>query len=89
LLAAILAPTDPVLANELRVKEAGDDEPLRFALSSEGGSNHGAAYPVVLLGLALCTSPTFVAGLSWTLAVSVVRGIVSALGIGWVFGAAS
>lgn len=87
LLAAILAPTDPVLANELRVTEAGDDEPLRFALSSEGGSNDGAAYPVVLLGLALCTSPTFDAGLSWTFAVSVVWGIVSALGIGWVFGA--
>ncbi|WP_322013853.1 cation:proton antiporter [Paraburkholderia sp. J12] len=53
-LAATLAPTDPVLANELRVREAGDAEPVRFALSGEGGLNDGAALPFALLGLALC-----------------------------------
>ncbi|MEZ2354694.1 cation:proton antiporter [Caballeronia sp. RCC_10] len=52
LLASTLAPTDPVLANELRVEEAGDDEPLRFALSSEGGFNDGAASPMVYIALA-------------------------------------
>ncbi|MEP9327308.1 hypothetical protein PPMP20_29850 [Paraburkholderia phymatum] len=45
MLAVALAPTDSVLANELRVREAGDDEPLRFALSGEGGCN--AARPFV------------------------------------------
>jgi len=54
LLAAMLAPTDPVLANELRPRAAGDSEPLRFALSGEGGCNDGAAWPFMLLGLALC-----------------------------------
>ena len=53
-LAAALAPTDPVLANKLRVREAGDAEPVRFALSGEGGLNDGAALPFALLGLALC-----------------------------------
>ncbi|WP_321880130.1 cation:proton antiporter domain-containing protein [Paraburkholderia bannensis] len=53
-LAAALAPTDPVLASELRVHEAGDAEPVRFALSGEGGLNDGAALPFALLGLALC-----------------------------------
>jgi NhaP-type Na+/H+ or K+/H+ antiporter len=54
IVAAALAPTDPVLANELRPRAAGDSEPLRFALSGEGGCNDGAAWPFMLLGLALC-----------------------------------
>jgi NhaP-type Na+/H+ or K+/H+ antiporter len=54
IVAAALAPTDPVLANELRPRAAGDAEPLRFALSGEGGCNDGAAWPFMLLGLALC-----------------------------------
>jgi sodium/hydrogen antiporter len=54
IVAATLAPTDPVLANELRPRAAGNSEPLRFALSGEGGCNDGAAWPFMLLGLALC-----------------------------------
>ncbi|MDR5835934.1 cation:proton antiporter [Caballeronia sp. LZ034LL] len=86
LLAAILAPTDPVLANELRVRRAGDDEPLRFALSSEGGSNDGAAYPFVLIALALCGSASLGSAHSWTFAAAIVWGIASALAIGWGIG---
>ncbi|KXV03206.1 hypothetical protein CR51_18655 [Caballeronia megalochromosomata] len=41
----------------------------------------GAAYSVVLLGLGLCTSVTFDAGLSRTFAASVVWGIANAPGI--------
>lgn len=86
-LAAALAPTDPVLANELRVKEAGDDEPLRFALSGEGGLNDGAAYPFAILGLAFCGTHPFGTGSLGALAVSAVWGIGSALVIGWLLAA--
>ncbi|WP_250487768.1 cation:proton antiporter [Caballeronia sp. GaOx3] len=86
LLAAILAPTDPVLANELRVRKAGDDEPLRFALSSEGGCNDGAAYPFALIALALCGSASPGSGNPWTFAAAIAWGIVSALVIGWRIG---
>jgi NhaP-type Na+/H+ or K+/H+ antiporter len=54
LLAAILAPTDPVLAHEVQVRHSSDRDRLRFALSGEGGLNDGLALPFVLLGLVLC-----------------------------------
>ena len=84
-LAAALAPTDPVLANELRVTQAGDDEPVRFALSGEGGLNDGAAYPFAVLGLALASVKLFGAGGGGVhFAGSVLWGIVSAPVIGGV-----
>jgi sodium/hydrogen antiporter len=81
-LAATLSPTDPVLANELRVREAGDEEPLRFALSGEGGLNDGAALPLALAGLALCGVP--VAGMHEPagVIVSLVWGVAGAIAIG-------
>lgn len=68
LLAAVLAPTDPVLASEVQVGEPaeseedleGEDE-VRFALTSEAGLNDGLAFPVVYLAIALSvvgTSPS-------------------------------
>ncbi|OWW19767.1 cation:proton antiporter [Noviherbaspirillum denitrificans] len=53
LLGAILSPTDPVLASDVQVHDAGDRDRLRFSLSGEGGMNDGTAYPVVMLGLFL------------------------------------
>ena len=53
LLAAIVAPTDPVLASDVQVLEANDRDRLRFSLSAEGGLNDGAAFPFVMLGLGL------------------------------------
>ncbi|MGF6367597.1 NhaP-type Na+/H+ or K+/H+ antiporter [Paraburkholderia sp. MM5496-R1] len=84
-LAAALAPTDPVLANELRVTQAGDDEPVRFALSGEGGLNDGAAYPFAVLGLTLAGARLFGSGSGVHFVGSVLWGIVSALVIGCVF----
>ncbi|MFT4063601.1 cation:proton antiporter [Paraburkholderia sp.] len=84
-LAAALAPTDPVLANELRVTQAGDDEPVRFALSGEGGLNDGAAYPFAVLGLTLAGADLSGAGGAVHFAGSVAWGIASALVIGGVF----
>lgn len=54
LLAAILAPTDPVLAHDVQVRHSSDLDRVRFALSGEGGLNDGVALPFVLAGLALC-----------------------------------
>ncbi|MNQ42649.1 potassium/proton antiporter [compost metagenome] len=53
LLAAILSPTDPVLASLIQVSHAGDTDPMRFALSGEAGLNDGIAFPFVLAGLLL------------------------------------
>jgi NhaP-type Na+/H+ or K+/H+ antiporter len=85
-LASCLAPTDPVLANELRVEHAGDDEPLRFALSSEGGLNDGAASPMVYMGLALCGVASLGSGSPWTFGLAIVWGLASAFVIGWALG---
>ena len=62
LLAAILAPTDPVLAHDVQVHNPGDHDLLRFALSGEGGLNDGIALPFAMLGLALCAAPAAQAG---------------------------
>jgi len=53
LLGAILAPTDPVLATDVQVRRAGDNDQLRFVLTSEAGMNDGSAFPFVMLGLGL------------------------------------
>jgi NhaP-type Na+/H+ or K+/H+ antiporter len=51
LLAAMLAPTDPVLASAVSVTKAADADRLRYALSGEAGLNDGMAFPFVLLAL--------------------------------------
>lgn len=48
---AVLAPTDPVLANTVKVSSAADRDRMRYGLSGEAGLNDGAAFPFVLLGL--------------------------------------
>jgi NhaP-type Na+/H+ or K+/H+ antiporter len=53
LLAAILAPTDPVLASDVQVADPNDRDSVRFSLTGEGGLNDGAAFPFVMLGLGL------------------------------------
>jgi sodium/hydrogen antiporter len=53
LLGAILAPTDPVLASDVQVNDAQDQDRLRFGLTGEAGLNDGTAFPFVMLGLGL------------------------------------
>lgn len=66
LLAALLAPTDPVLAAEVRVGEPTDSEhdedEVRFSLTSEAGLNDGLAFPVVNAAIALAAA----AGSGWS-----------------------
>ncbi|MFE9776238.1 cation:proton antiporter [Streptomyces sp. NPDC005931] len=57
LLAAVLAPTDPVLASEVRVgaptDSEHDEDEVRFTLTSEAGLNDGLAFPFVMGAVAL------------------------------------
>lgn len=53
LLGAVLAPTDPVLATDVQSRHPGDNDELRFTLTSEAGMNDGTAFPFVMLGLGL------------------------------------
>jgi sodium/hydrogen antiporter len=48
---ALLAPTDPVLANTVKVGSAADRDRMRYGLSGEAGLNDGAAFPFVVVGL--------------------------------------
>jgi NhaP-type Na+/H+ or K+/H+ antiporter len=54
LLGAVLAPTDPVLADDVQVGGPMQDEPEdepRFAITAEAGMNDGLAFPFVMLAL--------------------------------------
>ncbi|MEM7489366.1 MAG: cation:proton antiporter, partial [Pseudomonadota bacterium] len=52
LLAAALAPTDPVLARSVQVSPPGqDEEPMEVALTAEAGMNDGLAFPFVYLAI--------------------------------------
>ncbi|WP_247828051.1 cation:proton antiporter [Arthrobacter antioxidans] len=62
LVAAALAPTDPVLASEVQVGEPSESEEdldaedeVRFGLTSEAGLNDGLAFPFVYLAVLLST----------------------------------
>ena len=86
LLAAILAPTDPVLASDVQVEDSSDRDRLRFSLTAEGGLNDGAAFPIVLFALGISGYYDFGSGWRW-LAVDVFWGIAGGLAIGGALGA--
>ncbi|MFB7105891.1 cation:proton antiporter [Streptomyces hydrogenans] len=98
LLAAVLSPTDPVLAAEVRVGEPTDDpddeDEVRFSLTAEAGLNDGLAFPFVLAALAVAAAPAGTAGWAaeWFLvdvlvriAVGVAVGVVTGWVLGWMF----
>lgn len=54
LLAAVLSPTDPVLARTVQVSPPGQDEtPMEVSLTAEAGLNDGLAFPFVYLAIAV------------------------------------
>lgn len=86
LLGAILAPTDPVLASDVQVTHAADQDRLRFGLTGEAGLNDGTAFPFVMLGLGLLGLHEM-GELGWRwLAVDLVWAVASGLGVGAVLG---
>lgn len=54
LLAAALAPTDPVLASDIQIEspKSDQDDEARFALTSEAGLNDALAFPFIHLAIA-------------------------------------
>jgi len=84
LLAAILAPTDPVLASDVQVANPGDRDRLRFGLTGEGGLNDGTALPFVMLGLGLLSLHDLGAGYWRWLTLDVLWAIAGGVAIGYV-----
>ncbi len=88
LLAAVLAPTDPVLASDVQVEHASDRSSLRFGLTGEAGLNDGTAFPFVMLGLGLLGHHELgMAGLRWV-GVDLLWAATAGLAIGWGLGQA-
>ncbi len=86
LLGAVLAPTDPVLATDVQSRHPGDNDELRFTLTSEAGMNDGTAFPFVMLGLGLLGQHEIGSfGLQWLL-VDVLWATLAAIAIGVVLG---
>ncbi|MFC3125512.1 cation:proton antiporter [Pseudoroseomonas globiformis] len=91
LLGASLAPTDPVLAADVQVgpPKTGEEDEVRFGLTSEAGLNDGLAFPFVHLAITLAavasTNEPWLAG--W-LGYRVLWEIGAGIGAGWLIGRA-
>ncbi|MEZ5407671.1 MAG: cation:proton antiporter [Acidimicrobiales bacterium] len=99
LLGAVLSPTDPVLAADVQVGEptvgddddvpaTGDEDEVRFSLTSEAGLNDGLAFPFVYAALALEEAG---GDITWTgvadwLAIDLVLRLVLGVAGGWLVG---
>lgn len=83
ILGASLAPTDPVLARDVKVSGPGegDGPETHFALTSEAGLNDGLAFPFVFLGIFVCGEGGFGWFAEW-LAADVLYAIAGGLIIG-------
>ncbi|RYE57896.1 MAG: sodium:proton antiporter [Rhizobiaceae bacterium] len=89
LLAAALAPTDPVLAADVQVgpPKTGAEDEVRFGLTSEAGLNDGAAFPFVHLAVLLAVA--LPAGKPWLgewLSYRVIWEIFGGIAGGWIIG---
>ena len=89
LLGACLAPTDPVLASDVQVGAPGEGEEdeVRFALTSEAGLNDGLAFPFVYLAVALATAQA--TGEPWLkdwVLVDVIWRLAAGTAVGWAAG---
>jgi NhaP-type Na+/H+ or K+/H+ antiporter len=87
LVAAALAPTDPVLASEVQVAEPTEDveseDEARFALTSEAGLNDGLAFPFTYAAIAVAAAGLAPGGwLGEWLLVDVVWRLVAGVGTG-------
>lgn len=85
LLAAAIAPTDPVLAADVQTgpPTQGEDGETRFGLTSEAGLNDGLAFPFV--ALAVSVQQGTVDWVHWSL-IEVASDLALGVLIGWVLG---
>lgn len=86
LLAALLAPTDPVLASAVAVKDAADHDRMRYALSGEAGLNDGTAFPFVVLALSWAAHGGAGSWLAGWAAIKILWAVPAALALGYVLG---
>lgn len=91
LLAAVLSPTDPVLAADVQVgppMEKGGDDDVRFALTAEAGMNDGMAFPFTWLAIALAIAlpGSIVSELTTWVVVDLIYKIVSGIILGFALG---
>jgi NhaP-type Na+/H+ or K+/H+ antiporter len=94
LLGASLAPTDPVLAADVQVgpPKSGEEDEVRFGLTSEAGLNDGFAFPFVNLAIALGLSAAtgepwlkewVLHSVVWEIAIGVIGGVLIGRLFGW------
>jgi NhaP-type Na+/H+ or K+/H+ antiporter len=95
LIAAVLAPTDPVLASDVQVEgpttgedvELDEEDEVRFALTSEAGLNDGMAAPLVYLAVFLASGSFSAARwIGWDVVGKSVIGVAIGFGAGWLLG---
>jgi len=86
-LASALAPTDPVLASDVQVgpPHEGQEDEVRYALTSEAGLNDGLAFPFVNLAIAIALATSsqrdwlahwFIFDVIWKLSAGLVIGVL-------------
>lgn len=92
-LAAVLAPTDPVLAADVQIAppQEGQEHPVRFALTTEAALNDGLAFPFVYLGLIVAVQGLAIEdwGLQWLMQDVIYRigvGVLMGWAGGWALG---
>ena len=94
LIAASLAPTDPVLASDVQVGPPGQgmEDEVRYALTAEAGLNDGLAFPFVNLAVALALASQTGEGwlgewlwrdVAWKLGIGVALGWAVGRTLGW------
>jgi NhaP-type Na+/H+ or K+/H+ antiporter len=91
LLAAALAPTDPVLASDVQAgpPQSGEEDDVRYTLTSEAGLNDGLAFPFVNLAIAIALSTA--TGEPWFghwVMVDVIWKLATGVAVGWCVGRA-
>ena len=93
LLGAALAPTDPVLAADVQVgpPQSGEEDDVRFGLTSEAGLNDGFAFPFVHLAILIAATtatgkPWLVHWLSYNVLWEIGAGVAAGYAIGRAFG---
>lgn len=96
LLGAALAPTDPVLASDVQVgpPRTGQEDEVRFSLTSEAGLNDALAFPFVNLAILAAAATAGLAGVdwqhwaledvAWKLGMGLAAGWVVGRALGWV-----
>ena len=93
LLAAVLAPTDPVLAADVQVGPPleGGEHPVRFALTTEAGLNDGLAFPFVYLAIFIVAASGGVSDwigewLGFYVGYKIIVGALAGVAAGWLLG---